>query len=74
MKTKLILLMLLVLFAKGFGQQNLYSAKNIALPEMARLEENEIQAAFTNLDKSRIETGLLLDAAVEFADPTFIAF
>lgn len=38
------------------------------MPENAVLEENALQSTFSNLDKSKIETGLLLDAAVEFAD------
>lgn len=50
------------------AQTNLYSTQNQALPENALLKEDSLQSAFNNLDKSKIETGLLLDAAVEFAD------
>ena len=67
MKTKLKLVML-ALFTIVYSQKNVYSQRNISLPNEAVLEENTLQNTFSNLDKSKIETGLLLDTAVEFAN------
>lgn len=68
MKTKLLSALAIIFSLYANAQTNLYSTQNQALPENAVLEENTLQNIFNNLDKSKIETGLLLDAAVEFVD------
>lgn len=81
MKTKLTFLISFFITVFFYSQTNLYSTQSQALPENAILEENSLQFTFSNLDKSKIDTGLLLDAAIEFADlkkyngtPTDISF
>lgn len=68
MKTKLTFLISFFITVFFYSQTNLYSTQSQALPENAILEENSLQFTFSNLDKSKIDTGLLLDAAIEFAD------
>lgn len=69
MRTKLFIALGVILFLYTNAQvNNLYSAKNLTLPQGAAIEENTIQSVFSQLDKSKIQTGLLLDAAIEFAD------
>lgn len=59
---------LLGLFTIAYGQQSIYSRKNQQLPANAVLRENTLQKNFEYLDKTKIATGVLLDAAVEFID------
>lgn len=48
--------------------QTIYSKQNLSIPNNAVVQENTIQSVFSDLDKSKIPTGVLKDAAVEFVD------
>ncbi|VDH03264.1 hypothetical protein [Bergeyella zoohelcum] len=67
MKAQIILCML-GFSSIAYAQQSIYSRHNQQLPTNAVIQENTLQRTFEHLDKSKIETGVLLDAAVEFAD------
>ncbi|SDE66322.1 hypothetical protein [Riemerella columbipharyngis] len=69
MKTKLFIALGIAISTVSNAQvRDVYSTRSLSLPQEAVVEENTIQNVFRNLDKSKIQTGLLLDAAIEFAD------
>ena len=66
MKTKLLLWAVAFLLSKSLYAQITPTA--IGQPGDEQAEQNTLLLPFTDLDKSKIETGLLLDAGMEFAD------
>ncbi|MDO5616298.1 MAG: T9SS type A sorting domain-containing protein [Cruoricaptor ignavus] len=66
MKTKLLFFLLLGSWI--LAQQQVFSYRNLKLQPNAVLEENTIQTIFSEIDKTKIPTGILKDAAVEFVD------
>ncbi|WP_223605692.1 T9SS type A sorting domain-containing protein [Chryseobacterium sp. OSA05B] len=62
MKTKVFLFILSLSGFIGFGQ-----TKKV-IPRTKDIQDNTLQSVFANLEKDRIPNGLLLDAAIEFAN------
>lgn len=50
------------------AQQAIYSKKNLPMQENIQTHHNEIRNIFSELNTNNIPTGILVDAAVEFAD------
>ena len=69
MKTKLLLWAVAFLLSQAFYAQIITQQQQaIGQPGDPQAEQNTLLLPFTDLDKSKIETGLLLDAGMEFAD------
>ncbi|QIG88535.1 hypothetical protein G6R40_02155 [Chryseobacterium sp. POL2] len=68
MKTKLLLWAVIFLLSKPFYAQIINQQQIVVQPDNPQVELNTILLPFSELDKTKIGTGLLLDAAVEFAD------
>ncbi|MGV4413205.1 alpha/beta hydrolase [Chryseobacterium sp. T1] len=69
MKTKLLFWAVLFLLSRSFyAQISTQQQQVVVQPDNPQLETNTLLLPFTDLDKSKIETGLLLDAGMEFAD------
>lgn len=68
MKTKLLLWTVAFLLSESFYAQINNQQAVVVPPDNPQVQQNTLLHPFTDLDKSKIETGLLLDAAMEFAD------
>lgn len=69
MKTKLLLWAVAFLLSNPFYSQIINQQQQaVVQPGNPQAEQNTLLLPFTDLDKSKIDTGLLLDAGVEFAD------
>lgn len=69
MKTKLLLWAAAFLLSHPFYAQIINQQQQaIGQPGDPQVEQNTLLLPFTDLDKSKIETGLLLDVGMEFAD------
>ena len=69
MKTKLLLWAVVFLLSKTYYAQIINQQQQAVIqPGDPQVEPNTLLLPFTDLDKSKIETGLLLDAGMEFAD------
>lgn len=66
MKTKLLFWTVVFLLCAQFTTAQ--QGKGVPPPSNPPIEESTLLFPFTDLDKSKIETGLLLDAGMEFAD------
>lgn len=67
MKTKIFFLNFLFFSQLFFTQINSNQFQS-AIPPTNPVEPNTLLLPFSNLDKTKIETGILLDAGIEFAD------
>ena len=68
MKTKLLLWAVLVFLPKILSAQIIVQPTAIGQPGDPPIQQNTLLLPFSELDKSKIETGILLDAGIEFAD------
>lgn len=67
MKTKLLFLVS-TLLSFSYYAQVVFSTSSQAVPSNIAIQENTIQQIFSHLEKDKIPTGLLADAAVDFAN------
>ncbi|MGX9985775.1 hypothetical protein [Soonwooa purpurea] len=65
MKTKLLLWTVAFLLSQAFYTQTTQQ-RAVVQPDNPQVELNTILFPFSELDKSKTETGVLLDAVVEF--------